>query len=82
VIPVGAEVTAFGIYSAAREGLVSNPRKLSERIQLLPGLGEELAAVIEKESSGRLFLGGLVFFLTHALCSIAIFILWLKGYYG
>ena len=82
VVPVGAEVTAFGIYSSSRGGLVPNPGKASEMVQLWPGKGEELTAVIEKESSGRLSLGILVFILTHALISIAFFIMWLKGYYG
>ena len=82
VVPVGAEVTAFGIYSSPRGGLVPNPGKASEMVQLWPGKGEELTAVIEKESSGRLSLGILVFILTHALISIAFFIMWLKGYYG
>ena len=81
VVPVGAEVTAFGIYLPSRGGLVPNSGKSSEAVQLWPGKGEELAAVIEKESSGRLYLGILVFILSHAFISIAFFILWLKGYY-
>jgi hypothetical protein len=81
VVPVGAEVTVFGIYSSSRGGLVPNPGKASEMVQLWPGKGEELTAVIEKESSGRLSLGILVFILSHALISVAFLILWLKGYY-
>jgi hypothetical protein len=50
-------------------------------VQLWPGKGEALMAVIEKESSGRLSLGILVFILSHALISVAFLILWLKGYY-
>ena len=80
-VPVGAEVTAFGIYSSSRHGLVPNPGKVSETVQLWPGKGEELTAVIEKDSSGRLFLGIVVFIISHAFTSIAFFILWLKGYY-
>jgi hypothetical protein len=81
VVPVGAEVTAFGIYASSRGGLVPNPGKVSETVQLWPGKGEELTAVIEKDASGRLSLGILVFILSHAFISIAFFILWLKGYY-
>ncbi len=81
VVPVGAEVTAFGIYSPSRGGLIPNPGKVSDAVQLWPGTGEALAAVIEKDSSGRLSLGILVFILSHALISVAFFILWLKGYY-
>jgi hypothetical protein len=81
LIPVETEVTAFGIFSASRGGLVSNPGKMSEVVLVWPGKGEELAAVIEKESSGRLSLGILVFLLSHAFLSFAFFILWLKGYY-
>jgi hypothetical protein len=81
VVPVGAEVTAFGIYSSSRGGLIPNPGKVSETVQLWPGKEEELTAVIEKDSSGRLSLGILVFILSHAFISVAFFILWLKGYY-
>ncbi len=81
VVPVGAEVTAFGIYASSRGGLVPHPGKASEMVQLWPGKGEALTAVIEKESSGRLSLGILVFILSHALISVAFLILWLKGYY-
>jgi hypothetical protein len=81
VVPVGAEVTAFGIYASSRGGLVPNPGKASEMVQLWPGKGEALTAVIDKESSGRLSLGILVFILSHALISVAFLILWLKGYY-
>lgn len=81
VVPVGAEVTAFGIYSSSRGGLIPHPGKVYETVQLWPGKGEELAAVIEKESSGRLVLGIVVFILSHAFTSIAFFIMWLKGYY-
>ena len=81
VVPVGAEVTAFGIFSSSRGGLIPNPGRVSEPVQLWPGKGEELVTVIEKESSGRLYLGILVFILSHAFISIAFFIMWLKGYY-
>lgn len=79
VVPVGEEVTAFGIYSAARSGLVPHPRKAAEAIQLWPGKGDGLMAVIEKEASGRLALGIVLFFVTHAFVSIVFFIMWLKG---
>ena len=79
MVPVGEEVTAFGIYSAARSGLVPHPGKAAEAIQLWPGKGDGLTAVIEKESSGRLVLGIVVFFLTHAFVSTVFFIMWLKG---
>ena len=82
VVLVGVEVTAFGVYASSRGGLIPNPGKASETVQLWPGKGEELTAIIEKESSGRLHLGILVFILSHALVSVAFFILWLKGYYG
>ncbi len=82
VVLIGVEVTAFGVYASSRGGLVPNPGKVSETVQLWPGKGEELTAVIEKDSSGRLYLGILVFILSHALVSVAFFILWLKGYYG
>ncbi|MBI5585352.1 MAG: hypothetical protein HY892_16190 [Deltaproteobacteria bacterium] len=81
VVPVGEEVTAFGSYSSARGGLVPHPRRASETVQLWPGKGEGLTAVMEKESSSRLALGIVVFILTHAFVSTAFFIMWLKGYY-
>jgi hypothetical protein len=81
VVPVDEEVTAFGLYSSTRSGLVPNPRKMSETVQLWPGKGAALATVIEKESSGRITLGIVVFILTHAFASTLFFILWLKGYY-
>jgi hypothetical protein len=81
VVPVGAEVTAFGIFLSSRGGLIPNPGKVSDAVQLWPGKGEELTAVIEKDASGRLSLGILVFILSHAFISVAFFILWLKGYY-
>jgi hypothetical protein len=82
VVPVGEEVTAFGYYSASREGLVPNSRKISETVQLWPGKGEELTAVIEKESSGRITVGIVLFIITHAFMSIIFFIMWLKGSHG
>jgi hypothetical protein len=79
VVLVGEEVTAFGHYSAARGGLAPNPRKMSATVQLWPGKGEELTALIEKESSGRITIGIVVFIITHAFLSIIFFIMWLKG---
>jgi hypothetical protein len=79
VVLVGAEVTAFGIYAASGGGLVPNPGKVSETVQLWPGKGEALIALIEKDASGRLHLGILVFILSHALVSVAFFILCLNG---
>jgi hypothetical protein len=79
VVPVGEEVTAFGIYSSARGGLVPHPKKPAQAVQLWPGKGDGLMAVIEKEASGRLALGIVLFFVTHAFVSIVFFIMWLKG---
>jgi hypothetical protein len=82
VVPVGEEVTAFGIYSSARGGLVPHPKKATGMVQLWPGKGDGLKTVIEKEAWGRLTIGIVVFFLTHAFMSTIFFVMWLKGYYG